>query len=380
MLASITPLGERGRRSSWGVTVTAFLLGATAPARRPAPAAGCSGAASGLGGAARADAAGGAGRRRSRSRSCSTRARARFPGPRRQVDERWLDRYRGWVYGARLRGPARPRRDHGRLERGHIRGARSPRSSTASARRRRARSLGCFGAVRGLTPLAAARVRSQRQLLALHRGLARWRARARWGAVAVAGRQRSWSRSPCRTRRDRASRRTGCGSSCPGAGAAACSSARPAAPPCTPATSSSRSTTASSATRAPRLMPPGASFLALTEYRPGAGLEPGRGPVRLAPRPARARPDRASARTGLAHPRPGQAGVQHFFTAAGPAVLPVRRGLGPSVRARAVSWPCSATCCARCGFSQRRADRCSAPRRGRVGRCTASGWSATVLT
>ena len=21
------------------------------------------------------------------------------PGPRRQVDERWLDRYRGWVYG-----------------------------------------------------------------------------------------------------------------------------------------------------------------------------------------------------------------------------------------------------------------------------------------
>ena len=29
MLASITPLGERGRRSTWGVTVTAFALGAT---------------------------------------------------------------------------------------------------------------------------------------------------------------------------------------------------------------------------------------------------------------------------------------------------------------------------------------------------------------
>ena len=30
MLASITPLGERGRRSRWTATVVAFLLGATA--------------------------------------------------------------------------------------------------------------------------------------------------------------------------------------------------------------------------------------------------------------------------------------------------------------------------------------------------------------
>jgi hypothetical protein len=45
--------------------------------------------------------------------------------------------------------------------------------------------LGCFGAIRGLTPLAAARVRSQRQLLALHRALARWRGRVRWGAVGL---------------------------------------------------------------------------------------------------------------------------------------------------------------------------------------------------
>ena len=28
------------------------------------------------------------------------RAGRRLPGPRRQVDERWLHRYRGWVYGA----------------------------------------------------------------------------------------------------------------------------------------------------------------------------------------------------------------------------------------------------------------------------------------
>jgi hypothetical protein len=45
--------------------------------------------------------------------------------------------------------------------------------------------LGTFGVVRGLTPVATAHVRSQRQLLALHRRLARWRLRAQWGAVAA---------------------------------------------------------------------------------------------------------------------------------------------------------------------------------------------------
>lgn len=64
------------------------------------------------------------------------------------------------------------------------------------------------------------------------------------------------------------------------------------------------------------LMPPGASFLALTEYRPGAGLEPGRGLFASRRVPHTLDPTRFS-RTGLAHPRPGQAGAQHFFTAAG---------------------------------------------------------------
>ena len=64
------------------------------------------------------------------------------------------------------------------------------------------------------------------------------------------------------------------------------------------------------------VMPPGATFLALTEYLPGAGLEPGRG--LFAPRwvPRTLDPTSFSAR-GLAHPRPDQAGTQHFFTAAG---------------------------------------------------------------
>jgi hypothetical protein len=67
--------------------------------------------------------------------------------------------------------------------------------------------------------------------------------------------------------------------------------------------------------RSTALMPAGASFLALTEYRSGAGLEPGRG--LFAPRrvPRTLDPTGFSSR-GLAHPHPGQAGMQHFFTSA----------------------------------------------------------------
>lgn len=60
-------------------------------------------------------------------------------------------------------------------------------------------------------------------------------------------------------------------------------------------------------------MAPGASFLALTEYLPGAGLVPGEGlfaPRRLT---LPLEPTRFSVR-GLAHPRAGQAGAQQFFT------------------------------------------------------------------
>ncbi|MGH2868389.1 MAG: hypothetical protein ACRDNK_12590 [Solirubrobacteraceae bacterium] len=63
-------------------------------------------------------------------------------------------------------------------------------------------------------------------------------------------------------------------------------------------------------------MPPGGSFLALTEYLPGAGLVPGEGlfaPPRVA---LPLEPTRFSIK-GLAHPRPGQAGAQQFFTSAG---------------------------------------------------------------
>jgi hypothetical protein len=64
------------------------------------------------------------------------------------------------------------------------------------------------------------------------------------------------------------------------------------------------------------VMPPGATFLALTEYRPGAGLEPGRGLFASHRIPTTLDPTSFSAR-GMAHPRPGQAGRQEFFTSAG---------------------------------------------------------------
>ena len=68
--------------------------------------------------------------------------------------------------------------------------------------------------------------------------------------------------------------------------------------------------------RSTSLMPAGACFLALTEYLPGAGLEPGKGLFASRRIPTMLDPTSFSAR-GLAHPRPGQAGTQHFFTMAG---------------------------------------------------------------
>ncbi len=63
-------------------------------------------------------------------------------------------------------------------------------------------------------------------------------------------------------------------------------------------------------------MPAPGSFLALTEYRPGGGLEPGHGLFSSHKLPLPLDPS-AFSTTGLAHPRPGQHGMQHFFTASG---------------------------------------------------------------
>lgn len=62
------------------------------------------------------------------------------------------------------------------------------------------------------------------------------------------------------------------------------------------------------------LMPAHGSFIALTEYRPGGNLQPGTGLFAAKRIPRRLDP-LGFARSRLAHPRPGQVGMQHFFTA-----------------------------------------------------------------
>lgn len=98
MLSSITPVGEHGRGQRWSVTAASFVLGATTGGV-------AIGALLGLASvgirvwvgvttaAAVLVAIGVVG-------TILDLRRIRPPGPRRQVDERWLATYRGWVYGA----------------------------------------------------------------------------------------------------------------------------------------------------------------------------------------------------------------------------------------------------------------------------------------
>lgn len=100
MLTSITPLGERGRASRWPVTVTAYVIGSAAGGLVIGTIGGLLGATLPL-----------------QRRPVAVAALAvlalvcalavlvelrLLPAPptlRRQVDEDWLHRYRGWVYG-----------------------------------------------------------------------------------------------------------------------------------------------------------------------------------------------------------------------------------------------------------------------------------------
>ncbi|HEY2771172.1 MAG TPA: hypothetical protein VGI87_11405 [Solirubrobacteraceae bacterium] len=171
MLASITPLGERGRHSRWTVTVAAFLLGATAAGAATGALLGSLGSllAGSLGTQTRlallAVAAGGA-----LALELSPLA---TPGPRRQVDSRWLDEYRGWVYGAGYGAQL------GVGVATIVTSAATYLALMAAVLSASATSgaviVGVFGAARGLQPLAAGGVRRPEQLLALHTRLRRSR-------------------------------------------------------------------------------------------------------------------------------------------------------------------------------------------------------------
>lgn len=170
MLASITPLGERGRRMRWGRTVVAYVVGSV------------------LGGAAIGALLGGFGALVPShpgptmtallvAATCLVAAGldlrgGHLPTPRRQVDEEWLRRYRGWVYGVGFGL---------QLGLGVVTIVTTAAVYATLVLAALTWSVGggaavgaAFGLVRALPVLAAARVTTPDRLAALHHRLAAW--------------------------------------------------------------------------------------------------------------------------------------------------------------------------------------------------------------
>jgi hypothetical protein len=182
MLASITPLGERSRRQRWPVSVSALIVGATA-----------TGATVGFALAA-------AGRVPPLSLAAGWRLDLvlavavagivlelrpfdfALPSHCRQVNETWLHRYRGWVYGIGFGG---------QLGVGVLTIVTTPAVYVALLAEALAPTLqagvligATFGFVRGATLLSTARINSGERLAAFHRRF--HRAEGMAGAAAAA--------------------------------------------------------------------------------------------------------------------------------------------------------------------------------------------------
>jgi hypothetical protein len=171
MLSSIHPLGERARANRWGITVTAHVVGSTVGGA-------LSGALLGGLGALLAHAGAGRGARVAVALAIALFAVAVDAGrgprwartPRRQVDERWLTAYRGWVYGA----------GYGvQLGMGGVTIVTAATVYALGAVAIASGSLpagaligAAFGLARGLTVLAARSVHTPEELMAFHRALA----------------------------------------------------------------------------------------------------------------------------------------------------------------------------------------------------------------
>lgn len=96
MLSSITPLGERSRGQRFGITAASLLLGAAGAGTALGAVLGLVGAALPLGATQRLVTLAAAA---SVGLALDLLPGRRLPTHLRQVDERWLHRYRGWVYG-----------------------------------------------------------------------------------------------------------------------------------------------------------------------------------------------------------------------------------------------------------------------------------------
>ena len=180
MLASITPLGEQGRRRRWGRTVTAFVLAST------------------LGGAVSGAVAGTLGWLILRDLSSDGRVAfvaallalglvldllGKVPGPRRQVDESWLDRYRGWVYGVGF-GFQLGAGVMTIVTNSAVWVALGAAMATASPALGAALGAAA-GLLRGATILSGARLRTPDELMRFHSRMAAWREPARVTGLAV---------------------------------------------------------------------------------------------------------------------------------------------------------------------------------------------------
>jgi hypothetical protein len=187
MLGSITPLGERARRSRWGTTVAWFLLGGALGGM-------AAGGLLGTMGAAAVHAVGLGHRARIVALASVVAVGAavdlrlfglRLPSPRRQVNEDWLGAYRGWVYGVGFGV---------QLGLGVV-----TIVTTSTVYLTLAAALltgsglgglavgGAFGLIRSGTLLAAGRIHTPRDLSAADALIHRWEAPARWAAVAAQG-------------------------------------------------------------------------------------------------------------------------------------------------------------------------------------------------
>jgi hypothetical protein len=109
----------------------------------------------------------------------------KLPGPRRQVDESWLDRYRGWVYGLGFGF---------QLGAGVVTIVNSSAvyvvvgASLASASPAIGAAIGgAAGLLRGATLLSVARVRTPEQLMTFHARMGAWRQRVRLAGLALQG-------------------------------------------------------------------------------------------------------------------------------------------------------------------------------------------------
>lgn len=183
MLSSITPLGERGRHSRWGLTVCALIGGAALGGVLAGLLAGSIGAVLFAGKVGAGAVVGLAAALLLGAAFDVEAAGLSLPTVRRQVDEAWLRRYRGWVYG---------------LGFGVQLGAGVVTIVVASAVYAMLLACllsaspalgaligGCFGALRGMSVLAAGRARDPRRLMALHAAVLRGRGPV-WTATTVA--------------------------------------------------------------------------------------------------------------------------------------------------------------------------------------------------